>query len=205
MKPSVEVRWFFHQHLPEEVKDWFCGSKLCKEEARRTDHYLIFPGSSSVGVKVRDGRKFQVKARVTAPEPFSLPGGTIVGRLDSWVKWSYGDTEMSKRLADLRLGDPLWVSVIKERWLRKFQLDDRQLTEVDAENHYDRGCTIELTRVTVKDSHWWTLAFESFGPTPLADDLARTAAHFLKLLPHGLALTERDSMAYPEWLDRNAG
>jgi hypothetical protein len=205
MKPSVELRWFFSGPVPSIVKDWFCGSRLCKEESIRTDHYLVFPGSNSVGLKVRDGKKLQVKARVREPEPFSLPGGVIVGRLDAWVKWSHEDTEMADRLAGLRFGDPLWVSVIKERWLRKFQLDDRQLTEVDADSEPDRGCKIELTRVTPPNALWWSLAFESFGPTPLPGDVARTAAHFLKLIPDGLVLTERDSTAYPEWLNHLAG
>jgi hypothetical protein len=205
MKPSVELRWFFSGMFTTAVKDWFCGSELCKEEKSRTDHYLVFPGSKSVGLKIRDGKKLEVKARVKEPEQFSLPGGAIVGRLDSWVKWSCDDTEMAGRLADLRFGDPLWVSVITERWLRKFHLDDQLLAEVDADSQPDRGCKIELARVTPPDSHWWSLAFESFGPTPLPADVARTADHFLKLLPHGLALAERDSMSYPEWLSRIVG
>ena len=205
MKISAELRWFFSGSFPSGVKEWFCGSKLCKEEKSRTDHYLVFPGSNSVGLKVRDGRKLQVKARVREPEPFSLPGGAVSGRLDAWVKWSHDDGDVADRLAGLRFGDPLWVSVIKERWLRKFQLDDGQLNEVDADTRHDRGCTIELTRITFKDSPWWSIAFESFGPTLLPDDVARTAAHFLKLLPRGLILTERDSMSYPEWLNRLAG
>jgi hypothetical protein len=149
--------------------------------------------------------KLQVKARVSEPEQFSLPGGAVIGRLDSWVKWSHDDRDVADRLAGLRYGDQLWVSVIKDRWMRKFQLDDRQLTEVDADTRHGRGCTIELTRITLPDSPWWSLAFESFGPAPLPDDVARTAAHFLKHLPQGLILTERDSMSYPEWLNRIAG
>jgi hypothetical protein len=205
VKPSAELRWFFKGPLPSSVKEWFCGSKLCREERSRTDHYLVFPGSNSVGLKIRDGRKLQAKARVREPEPFSLPGGAVIGRLDSWVKWSNDDEDVAGRLAGLRFGDPLWVSVIKERSMRKFQLDDQHVTEVDANTRQDRGCTVELTRITLPDSLWWSLAFESFGPTPLTDDVARTAAHFLKLIPDGLVLTERDSMAYPEWLNRLAG
>jgi hypothetical protein len=205
VKPSVELRWFFSGSIPPGVREWFCGSKLCREEQSRTDHYLVFPGSNSVGLKIRNGRKLQVKARVKAPEPFSLPGGVVVGRLDSWVKWSSDDADVAERLAGLRFGDPLWVSVIKERWLRQFQLDDRQLTEVDADSEPDRGCKVELARVTPPNTNWWSLAFESFGPTPQTADVARTAVHFLKLLPRGLALTERDSMAYPEWLNGLAG
>jgi hypothetical protein len=205
VKPSVELRWFFSGSFPSGVKEWFCGSELCREEESRTDHYLVFPGSTSLGLKLRGGRKLQVKARIREPGPLSLSGGAVVGRLDAWVKWSNDDGDVADHLAGLRFGDPLWVSVIKDRWLRKFQFDDRQLTEVNADTRHDRGCTIELTRITLPDSCWWSLAFESFGPTLLPADVARTAAHFLKLLPQGLILTERDSMAYPEWLNHLAG
>ena len=77
--------------------------------------------------------------------------------------------------------------------------------EVDADRTMEVGCAVELSLVTVRDSEWWTLAFESFGETDRAAALVRVARHFLKVLPHGVALTERDSVAYPEWLNRLAG
>jgi len=206
MKSSAEVRWFYKQELPLGVKDWFCGSRLCKEEAARTDHYLVLPGSNEVGVKVRDGRKLEIKARTRMPLSLSLATGASVGRQDEWVKWSHEDSYVAGRLAALEGSSPEWVQVAKQRWLREFRVDDAgQVEETDAESKFDSGCKVELSEVKVRDSHWWTLAFESFGEVNRTTYLEQVALHFLKMLPHGVALTERDSMAYPEWLSRLTG
>ena len=206
MKRSAEIRWFYKQELPLGVKDWFCGSRLCKEEAARTDHYLVLPGSNEVGVKVRDGRKLEIKARTGTPQPLSLATGASVGRQDEWVKWSHEDSDVAGRLAALEGSSPEWVPVAKQRWLRKFLVDAAgQVEETDADTMIDEGCKVELSVVKVRDSNWWTLAFESFGEGNRAMNLEPFALHFLKMLPHGLALAERDSMAYPEWLNRLAG
>ncbi len=206
MKPSAELRWFYRQHLPEEVRDWFCGAKLCKEEPVRTDHYLVFPGSNEVGVKVRDGRKLEIKARTRMPEPFSLATGASVGRQDAWVKWTNEDSEVAGRLAALEGGSPHWVPVAKKRWLRKFRIGQTSsVEETDPDATDEDRCRAELTEVNVRGSHWWTLAFDSFGNGNRVAELEQVARHFLKILPRGLILTERDSMAYPEWLNRIAG
>ncbi len=200
----AELRWFFHQRLSAEVKNWFCGSRLCKEEALRSDHYLVLSGSNEVGVKVRDGRTFEIKARARLPEPFCLEPGASVGRQDTWVKWSLQDREVAGRLAAIENSKPEWVPVAKKRWLRKFRVDAAgQVEETDADTISDHGCRVELSEVTARDSQWWTMAFESFGEVNRATSLEQVARHFLRMLPHGVALTERDSMAYPEWLNRH--
>jgi hypothetical protein len=205
MKPSAELRWFFKGQLPPQVKDWFCGAKLSKEETPRADHYLVFPGSSEVGVKVREGWKLEIKARTHPPEPFSLATGASVGRHDAWVKWKHEDNEVAGRLAALATGSADWVVVTKKRRLRKFRIGrDSSVEEVDPEVTEGVHCRVELTELDVRGSAWWTLAFDSFGEGKRADRLEQVARHFLKALPHGLALTERDSMAYPEWLNRVA-
>jgi hypothetical protein len=61
-----------------------------------------------------------------------------------------------------------------------------------------------MSEVIARGSQQWTRAFESFGEGNRAADFEQVARHFLEALPHGLALTERDSTAYPEWLDRLA-
>jgi hypothetical protein len=206
MKPSAEVRWFFRQQLPAEVKEWFCSAKLCKEEAIRTDQYLVFRDSNEVGMKVRDGGKLEIKSRTRAPEPFSLETGASVGLQDAWVKWSLGDREIAGRLAALGGDSPEWVAVAKKRWVRKFHLDaSGDVVETDPDTELDHGCRAELTELTIRDSRWWTLAFESLGEANPSANLEQVARHFLKVLPHCLALTERDSMPYPEWLNRLAG
>jgi hypothetical protein len=206
MKPSAELRWFFKGRLPPQVKDWFCGARLCKEETPRTDHYLLFPGSSEVGVKVRDGRKLEIKARTRSPEPFSLATGASVGRQDAWVKWKHQDNEVAGKLAALATGSADWVAVAKKRRLRKFRIGrDGNVEEIEPDATEDAHCRVELTELNVRGSAWWTLAFDSFGTGSRTANLEQVARHFLKVLPRGLALTERDSMAYPEWLDRVAG
>jgi len=206
MKRSAEIRWFYKQELPLGVKDWFCGSRLCKEEAARTDHYLVLPGSNEVGVKVRDGRKLEIKARTRMPQPFFLATGASVGKQDTWVKWSREDREVADRLAALEDASPEWVAVAKKRWIRKFRLDAADnVEETDPGTELDRGYEVELSEVTVRGEPWWTLAFESFGEVNRTTYLEQVALHVLKMLPHGVALTERDSMAYPEWLSRLTG
>ena len=119
MKPSVELRWFFRQRLPSEVKDWFCGSRLCKEEALRNDRHLVSTGSNEVGVKVRDGHKFEIEARTRMPEPFSLATGASVGRQDAWGRWSLADDEVAGRLR--RISPLLMVlhGQVEHQWQRK--------------------------------------------------------------------------------------
>ena len=203
---SAEIRWFYSSGLPLEVKNWFCGSRLCKEEDARTAHYLVLPGSTEVGLKVRDGSKLEIKAHTRMPRPFSLASGASVGRQDEWVKWSHDDHDVAGRLAAVGSSSSEWVPVDKRRWLRKFRVAVAgQVEEVDAAATVEYGCRAELCEVTVRASHWWTLAFETFGEGNRPADLERVARHFLKALPRGLALTERDSMAYPEWLNRVAG
>lgn len=206
MKQTTEVRWFYRQPVPPEVKTWFCGSHLCREEETRTDHYLVLAPSNEVGIKVRGGEKFEIKARTHAPEPFVLLSGASVGFLDAWVKWTLEDCDAGVKMVEVGTGSSDWVPVRKQRWLREFQLDPSgQVEEVDGDAVLVHGCRAEFSEVNVRDSQWWTLAFESFGETNRTANLEQVARHFLKILPRGLVLSERTSMAYPEWLNRLAG
>jgi len=140
------------------------------------------------------------------PESFPLATGASVGRQDAWVKWTHEDSAVAGRLAATGDGSPHWITVAKKRWLRKFRIDPAgNVEETDPYATEDDRCRAELAEVDVRGSHWWTLAFDSFGEVDRATGLEQVARHFLKMLPHGLALTERDSMAYPEWLNRLAG
>ncbi len=204
MKQSAEVRWFYRNQMPPQVMSWFCGSRLCREEAARTDHYLILRGSNEVGVKVRGGEMFEIKARTRMPQPLLLATGASVGRQDAWVRWSLEDREAAVRLAAVGTGSSEWIPVTKKRWLRKFSFEvGGEVEETDVDAVTEHGCRVELSELNALDSKWWTLAFESFGEVNRSTYLEQVARHFLRVLPeHGLALTERDSMAFPEWLNR---
>jgi hypothetical protein len=144
--------------------------------------------------------------RTELPEPFSLATGASVGRQDAWVKWSHEDRDVVGRIVALEGSTPEWVAVAKQRWVRKFRVDAAgRVEETGADAMIDNGCKVELSEVKVRESHWWTLAFETFGEGNRPATIEQVARHFLKVLPHGLVLTERDSMAYPEWLNSLAG
>jgi hypothetical protein len=203
MKSSVETRWFYHETLPADVRKWFCGSSLCRDDEARTDQYLVLPGSNEVGVRIREGRKLEIKARTGLPQPLSLETGVSVGRQDTWVKWSHDDREVVSRLAAFAGGSPEWLAVTKKRWIRKFHFDAAgNVEEIDPDAKDKSRCRVELAELNARGSSWWTMAFESQGQWNRAVVLEPFALHLLRMLPHGLALTERDSMAYPEWLNR---
>jgi len=205
VKSSSEVRWFYHHKVTVLVKSWFCGSRLCKEEEARTDQYLVMKGSNEVGVKIRGGQGFEIKARTKMPQPFSLATGASVGRQDAWVKWSLDNPEAVGRLLAIEGNSSEWVTVTKKRWLRQFHVGPAgEIEETDANAEMEHGCNAELCELDICGSQWWSLAFESFGEVNRATNLEQVTRHFLKVLPSGLALTERDSMAYPEWLGRLA-
>jgi hypothetical protein len=106
VKRSAEVRWFYHHALPLEVKKWFCGLRPCREEAARTDRYFVLHGGNEVGVRVRDGRKLEIKARTKMPQPFSPATGASVGRHDEWAEWSCEDRDVAGPLAALGDSSP---------------------------------------------------------------------------------------------------
>ena len=204
MTQSAEVRWFYRDRIPGPVSDWFCDSRLCAEQTSRTDHYLALTGSNEVAVKVREGDVFQIKARTQAPQPFALMSGIEVGRQDAWVKWLLGNGEAAARMYAVGKESSEWVPVTKKRWLRKFSFDvNGEVAETDVDARTEHGCTAELSELEVIGAQWWTLAFESFGEVNRSTYLEQVARHVLRIIPeHGLVLTQHDSMAYPEWLNR---
>jgi hypothetical protein len=204
MRQSAEVRWFYKGPVPAAVKDWFCGSRLCKKEDAHTDHYLALVGSDAVSVKLRGGSILEIKARAQPPQPFTLASGTAVGLEETWVKWSHDDREVVRRLAASADKSAEWVAVAKTRLLRKFRFEvNGEVEEIDVDPQVPHGCLAELSQLNVRDSQWWSLGFESFGEVNRTTYLEQVARHVVKVLPeHGLALTEHDSMAYPGWLSR---
>lgn len=199
MTPSAEIRWFFRGTFPTDVKDWFCGSRLCKEEKSRTDHFLVFPGGTHTTVSLRESG-LEIKARQGSPEPFVLPGGAAVGRLDTWAGWTHADRATVDHFSQLRFTETGWLSVIGERWLRRFRIDAQGLDEVDPDSRPERGALADLAQLAVDRKRWWTLGFESFGPTQRSDDAVAAATHFLRVLPRSLALGDHVALSCPEWL-----
>lgn len=196
---SAEVRWFYHESLLEPILNWFCTGKSVSPEKTRTDHYLIFPGSEAVGVKVREG-KFEIKALRGASETVRY-SSNISGRSECWIKSSYEEEAVKAWVETLLSENQGLVKVTKVRWLRKFSLDHSKLLEVSSEERPDEGCNVELTQLTVKGEEWWTFAFEAFGePGRVREHLQEVTGYFFSIHPPINLFQAINSCPYPVWL-----
>src|SRR5262245_43785716 len=137
---SSEVRWFFPGIIRQgdALLAWFAKQltgykrdpkELLVLEAEdpahpRIDEYLILPGTTTVGTKLRGGDKessFEIKAQAAAAVSWSIGEG-ISGRVDSWTRWSFKDQTVSQTLEPMRQRGK-WIRIAKDRWLRKISAD----------------------------------------------------------------------------------
>jgi hypothetical protein len=98
--------------------------------------------------------------------------------------------------------DDGWISIKKERRLRKYAINDiTGLTAVDPDSFPERGCSVELTELKVRDVEWWSEGFEAFGPDEahLRDTLELLASSCLDFQDHP-ALHAENAVDYREWL-----
>lgn len=185
METTIEVRWWADGRLPDEVRAWFSSRAQWKEEDR-TDHYLVQPGRSDLGVKTRSWDRLEVKVRTDRKPDVALAAGH--GHVEWWRKWSFalaGDPDPAGLEAS---GD--WVALHKHRWLLEWE-----------------GCEVELAAVSWPGgSTWW-----SFGAE--ADATAVDLPHLTRLLaevwavppPDGMVLVAAASRGYAEQLNRAVG
>ena len=201
---SSEIRWFFAGEPDPASVDWFAASRFGRQEEPRTDAYLLLPGCTTAGVKVREGR-FEVKAQTSPREPVQFDNG-VRGFEESWVKWSRG---LEGADAAWLEGEETWISVIKRRVLRLYAIDGEQVDEVPVGQFIDgAGCQLELAELTVPPSgtapgtEWWSICLEAFGaPGQTQDTLTVMAAHE-SLGDIAEVLTLEPYMSYSLWLAR---
>lgn len=202
MLTSVEVRWFFEGPIPDEIEKWFCRGGLLSKAAPREDHYVLFPAPLGLNVKLREGR-LEIKPLVKALGARSF-AADVSGNVQMWEKRSGGDAAF-KEFERLRTSSPdLWIAVTKERTLRKFSPGGDSIKEVAAGKVFlSNGCNVELTKITVKGSDYWSLAFEAYGdPARVEESLMRVAALVLSDKRHPQFFSAANSHSYPEWLER---
>jgi len=198
---SAEVRWFWHNHCPQPVRDWFFKTGLAPGGGRpRIDRYLRQPGEAEIGLKERgDTSGLEVKGLIATRRSTEL--GAVASHLEIWCKWS---------CAIPGLKPTNEVTVTKTRWLRQFDTLHPLRVEIplDAEEKPKSGCSspvhgcnVELTEVRIlgRSDLWWTLGFEAFGDFDTVPiNLARA------VLPDGTALSGLVSsgalLSYPAWL-----
>ena len=206
MQVSAEIRWFWRDRAPSGLEDWFKDRDVhgCTAGGpeTRTDEYLRDPGQTELGLKLR-GTRPGVEA--TSVEVKGLVAVTWDGLTVAPFR---GPIEIWTKVSTPALKLPSTVRVEKERWLRKFDTSGAAVVEVPLGTRSkpveeDRplpgsGCNVELTRLAVAGSVWWTLGFESFGMLPTVENSLRAAATLLATrsptLEHGLRAS------YPVWL-----
>ena len=74
----------------------------------------------------------------------------LVGRYESWAKWSYARPPVTLWLTALSLEPEGWIEVGKTRRLLQFSLDAGMPEQVEPESQISEGCTIELTRIRAR-------------------------------------------------------
>lgn len=205
MQPSAEVRWFFKvpaeaEAIPSEVETWFCRGKALPVE-ERDDTYLRFPGCETVGVKLRAGKNFEIKALCTPPVRTHFTP-TVMGNVDTWLKWSSSYRDLVENFSSLPHPEE-WIVMSKRRRSRKWSLDG-DLVEVDAQTSQPKeGCGAELTVVEMAGKRWWTFGLEAFGsPATVGSNLARVAGYLFVESPPPCPLTPEASFSYPALLSR---
>lgn len=203
---SAELRWFWLGDRPENVENWY--RKSGREpgggaEPPRRDRYYHHQGNTELGIKVRDelpGRPPDVEVKGLVATFDASAFGLPVKQAEIWCKWKAPP-----------LTSPAHEFVVEKlRWLRKFDADSNELTEIalradEKPRDPDRklpvtGCNVEWTRVGIQGRNdiWWSLCFEAFGDLDSAPEvLARVLAHM-----RDMPSIDGKALSYPAWLDQ---
>jgi hypothetical protein len=188
---------------------WFaCPAASWNGDAdTRTDRYLDLPDCRYAGIKLREGR-FEVKA-LQKDVGFCVFAAGLAGQVQRWVKWTTDSLATAGGVGRF-VPEDRWVTIVKQRLLREFVIDDAGLFEVQpggdnppAEGH------VELTRITRAESpqNWLTLGFEVSSAAGDRGALLSTLVQaFLDRQPVcPQDLLQADSRSYPDWLAARSG
>jgi hypothetical protein len=201
---TAEIRWFF-EGCPDAVAyQWFAASDLSREEDPRVDSYLILPGCTTTGVKVRQGH-IEVKAQTSPPERAAYGNG-LRGTRGSWVKWS--SSIAGAPILQEQQGPETWVQVEKSRTMRLFSLSAEIEEKPPTEWLDGPGCFVELASLRLlagsedwRDaSHWWSVCLEAFGQQRRVIEFVDIMASEDFFEPIADILAPTASKSYPEWL-----
>jgi hypothetical protein len=212
--PSREVRWFFSGADTSTWGRWFDDNfkGYVKNERRRYDRYLIFPGIDFAGVKLREyepdpkNRKtlnLEFKLRESPPLAESFLDG-VTGMVESWRKWS-DEVETSEAgfIEASGVAKGTWRTVTKDRKVARYRAFDDKVQLMPANTspkEIPSGCTVEFTRLG-DDSG--TFGFETFGNESkydLGTILKRTVGDTFKKAPPKV-LADHISFGYPRWIN----
>jgi len=216
---SKEARWFLTREKIQPIKVWF--ENLDKPQYLgdndiypRQDYYLIMPGVENLGIKIREPKKdtasgklkttFEVKRLISENEQIEL-GNNNKAYSNKWQKLGYELTEGGNDLLSVNSLSPSsgssWLRVDKNRILAKYDAEHKSIAE---ENAYpDETCGIELTRVKIDNSVYYSFGLEAFSKSGYKrDENLSGCCSFIfdQIVLTGLTL--ESSLSYPEFLAR---
>lgn len=200
---TAEVRWFFEGSIPTHVQHWF--EKLAAEDPpkERTDHYLVYPNTTTCGIKFRE-ETLEVKAFVK-----KLNGITLVpslkGNIELWEKVSLDNVNFSDTGVEHEIN---YRAVKKKRWRCLWQWSFDNLYRASPDKTVMAGCQFELTSIHIQERSFWSLSFESFSNMDNAVMILENTVSFVRQLPALMQLEEQQlfknarEASYPEFLHR---
>lgn len=201
MLTTAELRWFYNATLPQPVTDWFtdhCPGEQLAPPVQRQDLYLATPGCEYLGIKLRQNQ-LEIKWRQAELGVVQLVNG-LAGQAEQWIKWICEPTP-EKSLPEADLAKDCWIGVSKIRSQRKYQfLAAGSVIAVPIDQPINTGCTVELTKLSVHENAWWSLAFEAFGEDKASTDALQVVANHLLSNYQEPMLQAQDSYGYPQWL-----
>ena len=195
---SAEVRWVLPGHLDAALIRWL--ERFPAGMDSREDAYLIHPLLRGLSVKIREGRRLEVKLHNGSAGILNT-AGRARGLIEAWQKWSFPIGLLGPDEA----GPPSWTVVHKRRWIIRFQLVSGRIMVDVPEQAAESVCAVELTEVRIGGETWWSLGFEATGPSDsLCNALQRTAAlMFAEIPPGGVELDMSHSHSYADWLSQH--
>lgn len=214
---SKECRWFLTSEKIQPIKGWFerlhQPQRLRdKDIYPRQDYYLVMPGVKNLGIKIREPKKetstgkmktaLEVKRQISENEQIEM-GNNNNAYTNKWQKLSYELTEDGTDLISINSLLPApgssWLRVDKDRILAKYDAETKSIVEGDASP--DEACGIELTRIKINNSIYYSFGLEAFSKSgQKLDENFTGCCNFIFDQISVTGLTLESSLSYPEFL-----
>jgi hypothetical protein len=211
MYTTLETRWFFEQE-PNDIVEWVkaipawpLDSEITlgfTNDWERSDFYLVLDGYAKLSFKMREGTA-EMKV---LDENFGLRHFSNIARgyIERWNKFTMPLQAAFKFPLDIFQNPHQFIELKKERLLIKHEVNNlAEVRRVDPKrNDISNGFQLELTRIEVNATRYYSFAFEAFGD----DDVLFSNFHqltetvFSTLQSH--ELTQDNSYAYPAFLQK---
>jgi len=196
---TAEMRWFWSEECPADLKGWFFHSTpKAGGGLPRCDGYVRQANGSELGIKRRGTKAgYELKGLVAIIRHSELT--TIGPHGELWCKWYVND---------LPLDQAGFLKIQKVRWIRKLNLSDGAIVEVPLgpdEAPLDgrstrEGCNLTLTKVQIAGvaGQWWTFCFEASGDVDSAQNNLRSAIRYVRSV--SFPNINGAFLSYPGWL-----